>query len=84
MKRREFVRSTALIIGSASLTSPNWINATPIFEYAKSEGMQIEEVYKFGGFDYGLTDSQEKRAKRLHEESIVIEMMFRGHAAIDR
>lgn len=32
----------------------------------------------FGAFDFGLTGEEEKRASRIHEESIVIDMLYWG------
>ncbi len=32
----------------------------------------------YGTFDFGLTEEQETRAKRLHDESIVIDMLYQG------
>jgi len=33
---------------------------------------------QFGTLDLGLTDDQEARARRLHSESIIVELMFQG------
>ncbi|MDR1599505.1 MAG: dipeptidase [Oscillospiraceae bacterium] len=33
---------------------------------------------RFGLYDYRLTPSQEERAERLHDESIIIDMLFQG------
>jgi len=33
---------------------------------------------QFGVYDFGLSEEQEERAKRLHTESIVIDMLFQG------
>jgi membrane dipeptidase len=32
----------------------------------------------FGDFDFGLSDSQEARARALHKDSLVIDLMFQG------
>jgi hypothetical protein len=32
----------------------------------------------FGTYDFGLTAEQEDRARRLHEESIVVDMLYQG------
>lgn len=32
----------------------------------------------FGVFDFGLSDAQEARARQLHEESIIVDMLFQG------
>jgi membrane dipeptidase len=34
--------------------------------------------YEFGRFDFGLSEEQERRAARLHEESIVIDLLWWG------
>src|SRR4051812_9710759 len=33
---------------------------------------------QFGVYDFGLSEEQEERARRLHEESIVIDLLFQG------
>ena len=33
---------------------------------------------EFAAFDFGLSPEQEERARRLHEESIVVDMLFQG------
>jgi hypothetical protein len=33
---------------------------------------------QFGVFDFGLRPEQEERARRLHAESIVIDLLFQG------
>jgi membrane dipeptidase len=33
---------------------------------------------EFGSFDYGLDDEQEARARRLHDEAIVVDLCFSG------
>jgi membrane dipeptidase len=32
----------------------------------------------FGQFDFGLTESEEDRARRLHGESVIVDMLFQG------
>src|SRR5688572_20914787 len=32
----------------------------------------------FGDYDFGLTQEQEERAKRMHAESIIIDTLFQG------
>ena len=33
---------------------------------------------QFGNLDMGLSEDQEARARRLHADSIVVELMFQG------
>lgn len=33
---------------------------------------------QFGTYDFGLSDEQEERARRLHQESIIIDTLFQG------
>lgn len=35
-------------------------------------------VEKFGDYDFGLTAEQESRATKLHQDSIVVDMLFQG------
>lgn len=37
-----------------------------------------DSAQKFGTYDYGLSDEEERRAAALHEESIVIDMLYWG------
>jgi membrane dipeptidase len=37
----------------------------------------------YGSYDFGLDEAQEERARRLHAESVVIDMMFYGPASPD-
>lgn len=32
----------------------------------------------FGAYDFGLSEEQEARARRLHAESIIIDTLFQG------
>src|SRR5688500_16360178 len=32
----------------------------------------------FGVFDFGLNDDQERRARRLHDESLILDLMYWG------
>ena len=32
----------------------------------------------FGKYDFGLSQEEEERAARIHEESIIIDMLFQG------
>jgi membrane dipeptidase len=38
----------------------------------------IDDATQFGTFDFGLSPDQETRARRLHDESIVLDMLFAG------
>lgn len=40
--------------------------------------MSMSPREQFGTFDFGLTSAQEERAARLHQESIIIDMLFQG------
>src|SRR5262245_58735137 len=38
---------------------------------------------EYGCFDFGLTPEQEKRARRLHVESVIIDLHFQGPLSPD-
>src|SRR5579863_2116176 len=38
----------------------------------------VREPYSFGAFDFGLTATEETRARRLHEDNIIVDMMYYG------
>jgi membrane dipeptidase len=41
----------------------------------------MTDNYQFGSFDFGLTSEQETRAKELHDESVVIDLLYWGPVA---
>lgn len=40
--------------------------------------MTTQETQDYGTFDFGLTEAEEGRAKKLHDESIIVDLLFQG------